>query len=222
MSNPVPALELLTGDAPRGAVIWLHGLGADGWDFLPVVHELNLPEDLALRFVFPHAPKRPVSINNGLMMRAWYDISLDGLDRKPDESGIRASAALVEALIEREVARGIPARRILLAGFSQGGVVVQHAGLRHRETLGGILALSTYLAVPEKLAAEAHSANANTPIFMAHGTQDNMIPIALAEHSHQALLDQRYKVEWHTYSMAHSVAMEELRAISAFIQRQLP
>jgi len=221
MSTPIPALELLTGEAPRGAVIWLHGLGADGWDFLPIVHELGLPEDLPLRFVFPHAPRRPVTINNGTVMRAWYDIALDGLERRTDEAGVRASAAIVDALIAREVARGTPARQIVLAGFSQGGVIVQHAGLRQRERLGGILALSTYLALPEKLAAEASPANATTPIFMAHGTQDNVIPLALAERSRQQLVDHHYPVEWHTYPMAHSVAHEELRALSAFLQRCL-
>lgn len=221
MSPPIPALELLTGESPRGTVIWLHGLGADGWDFLPVVHELGLPEDLALRFVFPHAPRQPVTVNNGMVMRAWYDIALDGLERRTDEHGVRASAAMVDALIAREIGRGIPARHILLAGFSQGGVIVQHAGLRQRETLGGILALSTYLALPDKLAAEASPANASTPILMAHGSQDNVIPLALAERSRQQLLALHYKVEWHTYPMAHSVAHEELRVISSFIQRCL-
>ncbi|MDE3010890.1 MAG: alpha/beta hydrolase [Pseudomonadota bacterium] len=221
MSTHVPALELQTGDAPHGTVIWLHGLGADGWDFLPVVHELGLPEDLALRFVFPHAPRQPVAINNGMVMRAWYDIALDGLERRTDERGIRSSAALVDALIAREATRGIPPKRVVLAGFSQGGVIVQHCGLRQRESLAGILALSTYLALPGTLATEASPANSATPILMAHGTQDNVIPIAMAERSRQTLQEHGYPVEWHSYPMAHSVAHEELRAISAFIQRCL-
>lgn len=215
-------LELATGADPTASVIWLHGLGADGWDFVPVVQELQLPDTLPVRFLFPHAPKRPVTLNQGMVMRAWYDIvALDGLERRADEAGIRASAAMVEALVARERARGVPARRILLAGFSQGGVIVQHAGLRHGETLGGILALSTYLALPETLALEAAPANAATPIFMAHGTQDAVIPLALAERSRQHLAGLHYAVEWHTYPMAHSVARDELQAIQRFLLARL-
>ena len=221
MAAPVPDVELLTGPEPQGAVIWLHGLGADGWDFVPVVHELGLPENVALRFVFPHAPRRAVSINGGAVMRAWYDIALDGLERRTDEAGIRASASTVADLVSREIARGIPARKILLAGFSQGGVIAQHVGLRYPETLGGLLALSTYLALPDALATEAHPANAHTPLFMAHGSQDAVIPLALAERSRQHLLGLHYAVEWHSYPMAHSLAMDEIRAISQFIRRTL-
>jgi phospholipase/carboxylesterase len=221
MSLSPPAIELLTGAEPRGTVIWLHGLGADGWDFVPIVHELGLPEDLALRFIFPHAPRQPVSVNGGAVMRAWYDIAIDGLERRVDERGVRASALTVATLVARELARGIPAQRVVLAGFSQGGVIALHAGLRCPDTLGGILALSTYLAVPDTLATEAHPANAATPILMAHGTQDPVIPLALAERSRQHLLGLHYPVEWHTYPMAHSVAQEELRAISRFLQRVL-
>jgi phospholipase/carboxylesterase len=221
MTTTIPALELLTGPEPRGAVIWLHGLGADGWDFLPIVHELGLPEDLALRFVFPHAPRQPVTVNHGMVMRAWYDIALEGLERRTDERGVRASAATVDSLIAREIARGIPARRIVLAGFSQGGVIVQHAGVRYPETLGGILALSTYLALPGTLAAEGHAANAAIPLLMAHGTQDTVIPLPMAERSRDVLRAAHYPVEWHTYPMAHSVARDELREISAFLQRIL-
>jgi phospholipase/carboxylesterase len=221
MPTSVPAIELSTGPNPQRSVIWLHGLGADGWDFVPIVHELGLPEDLAIRFVFPHAPRQPVTVNNGMVMRAWYDIALDGLDRRTDEHGIRASAATVTGLIAREVDRGVSARHVVLAGFSQGGVIVQHAGLRYPQALGGILALSTYLALPESIATEAHPANAAIPIFMAHGTQDQVIPLAMAERSRQHLLGLHYAVEWHSYPMAHSVAQEELRAVCAFLRRVL-
>ncbi len=214
-------IELTTGTEPVASVIWLHGLGADGWDFVPVVHELGLPEDLALRFVFPHAPRQPVTINGGAVMRAWYDVALEGLDRKPDASGIRASAAQLDQLIAHEVGRGMPSGRILLAGFSQGGVIALQAGLRHPERLGGILALSTYLGLPDTLAVEASAANALTPIFMAHGTQDNVISLAMAERSHQHLLGLHYDVDWHAYPMAHSLAREELADIRRFVLRCL-
>ncbi len=214
-------IELTTGTEPVASVIWLHGLGADGWDFVPVVHELGLPEDLALRFVFPHAPRQPVTINGGAVMRAWYDVALEGLDRKPDASGIRASAAQLDQLIAHEVGRGMPSGRILLAGFSQGGVIALQAGLRHPERLGGILALSTYLGLPDTLVVEASAANALTPIFMAHGTQDNVISLAMAERSHQHLLGLHYDVDWHAYPMAHSLAREELADIRRFVLRCL-
>jgi len=213
----LPCLEFSTGLNPTKSVIWLHGLGADGWDFVPIVHELELPEDLAIRFVFPHAPKQAVTVNGGAVMRAWYDIALEGLERKTDAQGVRKSAELLNALIANERTRGIESHNIVLAGFSQGGVIALHAGLRYPERLGGIMALSTYLAMPEAIAAEAHTANQTIPILMAHGTQDQVVSLSLAERSMQSIKEHHYEVQWLTYPMAHSVAMEELRALKGFL-----
>jgi len=212
-------VELATGANPAGTVIWLHGLGADGWDFVPLVRELPLPATLALRFVFPHAPSQPVTLNNGAVMPAWYDIALTDIARRPDERGIRASQAMVEAFIAREKSRGIPAARIVLAGFSQGGAIALQTGLRHAEKLGGIMALSTYLTLEESLAAEGSSANRATPVFMAHGTQDPVVPLALAESSAAALRAHGYSVEWHAYPMPHTVNTEEVQAVAQFLKR---
>ena len=215
----LPHVELVTGADPAGTVIWLHGLGADGWDFVPIVRELPLPPSLALRFVFPHAPERAVTINNGMVMRAWYDIAMNDIARLPDERGIRESQAQVEALIARERSRGVDDARIVLAGFSQGGAIALQAGLRHKERLGGIVALSTYLTLQESLAAEASAANRATPIFMGHGTQDPIVPVALAEASAGVLTGQGYAVEWHTWPMPHSVCAEEVELIARFLVR---
>jgi phospholipase/carboxylesterase len=212
-------IELNTGADPVGTIIWMHGLGADGWDFVPIVRELPLPEDLALRFIFPHAPMKAVTINNGMEMRAWYDIAMNDISRLPDERGIRESQAGIERLIARELDRGIDGTRIVLAGFSQGGVMALQTGLRHANRLGGIVALSSYLALESSLDAEASSANRATPIFMAHGTDDPIIPIQLAEVSRSMLENRGYDVEWHTWPMPHSVCGPELEAISAFLGR---
>ncbi len=212
-------IELATGPRPKGTVIWLHGLGADGWDFVPIVRELPLPEDLELRFIFPHAPVRPVTINNGHAMRAWYDIALEDLERKADERGIRDSHAAVDVLIRREHERGMPYDRIILAGFSQGGAIALQAGLRFPEALGGIAALSTYLPLADSLAAEASAANKRTPIFMAHGTQDPVIPVTLAQASRQALEAHGYPVQWHDYPMPHSLCAEEIEALGAWLAK---
>jgi len=217
--NPLQQVELTTGAEPAGTIIWMHGLGADGWDFVPIVRELPLPEGLALRFLFPHAPERPVTINNGSVMRAWYDIAQNDIARVPDEKGIRESQRSIEELIARERARGMAADRIVLAGFSQGGAIALQAGLRHKERLAGIVALSTYLPLEESLDAEAAAANKSTPIFMAHGTQDPIIPLELAEASHRALTARGYAVEWHTWPMPHSVCAEEVEALAAFLAR---
>ena len=217
--NPLQYVEVATGPDPRGAVIWMHGLGADGWDFVPIVRELPLPSDLPLRFIFPHAPERPVTINNGFVMRAWYDIKQNDIARLPDEGGIRESQASIEALIARERGRGIAAERVVLAGFSQGGAIALQAGLRHREKLAGIAALSTYLPLEDSLDREASAANKRTPIFMAHGTQDPIIPLQLAEASMRALNQRGYPVEWITYPMPHSVCAEEVEALGAFLTR---
>lgn len=221
MATTIPAIELTTGRDPTGSVIWLHGLGADGWDFVPIVQELGLPETLALRFIFPHAPRQAVSINGGAVMRAWYDIALDGLARRVDEAGILASASTLTSLVQGEAARGIAADRVILAGFSQGGVIALQAGLRYPDALAGIVALSTYLAMPGTVAVQGSAANRSVPILMAHGTQDTVIPLAMAEESRRQLLDAGYKVDWHTYPMGHSVAREELQQISRFLQNRL-
>jgi phospholipase/carboxylesterase len=215
----LPHVELATGAEPKGTVIWMHGLGADGWDFVPLARELPLPEDLPLRFIFPHAPVRPVTINNGYEMRAWYDIAMNDIARLPDEGGIRDSQQAVEQLIARERGRGIDSRHIVLAGFSQGGAIALQVGLRHRDRLGGIMALSTYLPLQDSLEAEAAPANKSTPIFMAHGTQDPIVPLSLAESSAAALRSHGYEVEWHTWPMPHSVCAEEVQAASEFLAR---
>ncbi len=214
-------IELETRPNPDAAVIWMHGLGADGSDFVPLVDELDLPGERGIRFVFPHAPMRPVSINGGAVMRAWYDIVGSDLTNRGDEAGIRDSQQRIEQLIAREKSRGIGASRLLLAGFSQGGVVALQTGLRHPERLAGIMALSTYLALPQALATEAHAANADIPIFMAHGTGDSMIRPEWAETSRRALQAQGYPVEWHTYPMQHSVCIEEVRDIGVWLKRVL-
>jgi phospholipase/carboxylesterase len=217
--NSLQQIELATGAEPRGTVIWMHGLGADGWDFVPIVRELALPPGLQLRFIFPHAPERPVTINNGFVMRAWYDIRQSDIARLPDEAGIRESQSAVEALIARERQRGIGDERIVLAGFSQGGAIALQAGLRHRERLAGIVALSTYLALEDSLERESAAANKATPIFMAHGTQDPIVPLQLAESSHRSLKGHGYGVEWHTYPMPHAVCAEEVEALGEFLTK---
>jgi len=214
-------IERQTGAHPDAAVIWMHGLGADGNDFVPVVNEMRIPASLAIRFVFPHAPVRAVTLNNGFRMRAWYDLSAGDITNRADVAGVRASQEQIEALIAREKTRGIAARRIVLAGFSQGGVIAIHAGVRHAERLAGIVALSTYVVSPEKLAAEGSAANRDIPIFMAHGTYDPMIKLEWGEASRRALAAAGYNVEWHTYPMQHSVVMEEIDAIKAFLVKVL-
>ena len=209
------AIEITTGPKPRLAVLWLHGLGADGHDFEPIVPELGL--GVPVRFVFPHAPVRPVTINGGMAMRAWYDIL--GFDRRAreDAAGIRASAAAVTELVDREIERGMSSDRIVLAGFSQGGAIALHTALREPRPLGGVLALSTYLPLAATLASERSAVNARLPLFMAHGTDDGVLPLQLAETARGALEALGYAVEWHAYPMAHSVCMEEIGAIGAWL-----
>jgi phospholipase/carboxylesterase len=214
-------IERQTGTHPDAAVIWMHGLGADGNDFVPIVNEMRLPPSLSIRFVFPHAPIRPVTLNQGFRMRAWYDLAAGDITNRADIAGVRTSQAQIEALIAREKTRGIAARRIVLAGFSQGGVIALHTGLRHAERLAGIVALSTYVVVPEKLAEEASAANRDIAIFMAHGTYDQMIRLEWGEASRRALVAAGYNVEWHTYPMQHSVVIEEIDAIKAFFVKVL-
>jgi phospholipase/carboxylesterase len=220
MVNLPEAIEIETAPSPDSAVIWLHGLGADGYDFEPIVPELRLPPQLRVRFVFPHAPVRPVTLNMGMPMRAWYDILQLGGGRE-DDAGIRASQELVEGLLARELARGVPVRRIVLAGFSQGGAIALQTGLRYAERLGGIMALSTYLPLAGALQAERSPASRDLPIFMAHGTLDPMIAIARARESRAALQALGYAVEWREYTMPHSVCAEEIADIAAWLLRTL-
>lgn len=203
------------------SVIWLHGLGADGHDFPPIVPELGLGPAHSVRFVFPHAEPMPVTVNGGMVMPAWYDILGMDFERVVDEAGVRASAARVGDLIENEIASGIDPARILLAGFSQGGAIALHTGLRWPVALGGIIALSTYLACDGNLDEERSEANAQVPIFQAHGTQDPMVPMALGQAARTRLLDLGYGIEWHEYPMQHQVCQEEITALGAWLRRQL-
>ena len=223
MSTPssLATIERQTGPNPAASVIVLHGLGADGNDFVPFVQELDLAGVGDVRFVFPHAPTRPVTINGGHVMRAWYDILGSQLERREDEAGLRESQALVEALITREKKRGVPASRIVLAGFSQGCAMTLMTGLRHGERLAGLVGLSGYLPLAAKAEAERHGANASTPIFLAHGTHDGVIPIALARASRDALAKLGHDVEWHEYAMQHSVCLEEVQHLGQWLQERL-
>ena len=217
-AEPLETIEIETAPGPRASIIWMHGLGADGNDFAPLADEIALP--IAVRYIFPHAPMMPVSSNAGYVMRAWYDIS-DPAIRREDESGVRDSQQSVEILLAREKSRGIVASRIVLAGFSQGGAVALQAGLRHGERLAGIMALSTYVPLADKLALEANPANREVPIFMAHGTADPMIPFARAKESRDLLLQHAYAVEWHEYPMQHSVCPQEIADIGKWLRRVL-
>ena len=221
MADVLPAIEIETAARPDSAVIWLHGLGdtGDGWS--QVVPGLRLPPTMAVRFLFPHAPKIPVAINNNFVMPAWYDIRDGNLNERADLPGVRRSQAQLEALVAREKARGIPDSRIVLAGFSQGGAIALYTALRHPARLAGIVALSTYLIDGAALAQEASSANRDVPIFMGHGTHDPVVRLAWAEASRKVLVDAGLPVEWHVYPMEHSATMEEVAEIGAFLQRVL-
>ncbi len=223
MTFEFDGVEVSTGPAPQHhTVIWLHGLGADGNDFVPVVAELEKLGVTSCRFVFPHAPERPVTINGGMKMRAWYDItSLNFDDRKQDTEGTKQSTKLVQGLIERENARGINTENIVLAGFSQGGAIALHAGLRHEKKLAGIVALSTYLPLADTVADERTATNQSIPVFMAHGVQDDVIAIRYAEAGKKILSDLGYDVQWSTYEMPHSVAMEEIIDLAKWLTLRL-
>ena len=210
-------IEREVGEAPTLAVIWLHGLGADASDFLPVLDALVLPQ--ATRFVFPNAPVRPVTINGGMRMRAWYDITGFGPDAPEDTTGILASAAAIQALVEREVERGIARSRVYLAGFSQGGAIVQHAGLAAPEPVGGIIGLSTYLPAFAQLRG-AESLQTDVPVWLAHGTHDVVLPLALAENSARLLRQVGVSVEWSVWPMGHEVCAPEISALNAWLVRQ--
>jgi phospholipase/carboxylesterase len=219
---PLQTLERQTGDNPRASVIVLHGLGADGHDFEPIAAELDLSAAGPVRFVFPHAPVRPVTINGGMAMRAWYDIlGLDFTQRGEDEPGLRASQREVQALVEAEKARGIPASRIVLAGFSQGCAMALLTGLRYPERLAGIAGLSGYLPLALQTAAERHAANADTPVFLAHGRLDPVVPFAAGLATRQALQMLGHPVEWHEYAMPHSVCAQEIADLNAWLLKTL-
>ncbi len=219
MSDKDPPIILQTGAHARHSIVWLHGLGADGQDFVPLADELELP--VAVRHIFPHAPMRPVTINGGFVMRAWYDIAAASIAAQQDAAGIRASQALVEALIAGELAHGISPQHIFLAGFSQGGALALHTAVRCTKVLGGVLALSAYLPLAETAARERSEQSLSTPVFMAHGRSDPVIPCALGSASRDMLLDLGYAVEWHEYAMQHSVCEEELRDAEAWLTQKI-
>ena len=218
----LPCVEVEPSGAVKSVVIWLHGLGADGHDFEPIVPYLGLDESQGVRFVFPHAPKRAVTLNMGLIMPAWYDLRQVDLRKEHDEEGVLDSASHIRALIARESERGVPSRRIVLAGFSQGGAMALHVAVRYPETLAGIMALSCYLVCEDSLESEISAANRQTPVFQAHGNMDPMVPIARGEEARDRLIDLGYVVEWKTYPMGHEVHPQEIQDIGAWLHRRLP
>ena len=211
-------VEVTTSDNPSYSVIWLHGLGADGHDFEPIVPYLGLPATTAVRFIFPHALMRPITINGGAVMRAWYDIIEISTSKGQDEAGINHSARKVRELIEFEISRGIPTSKIILAGFSQGGAMALHVGLRYPQKLAGIMALSAYLMFPDRLQSESSKANAGTPVFIAHGTQDPVVPYSLGQAAYSSLQAGQRSVEWHSYPIPHSVSQPEIADIGRWMQ----
>lgn len=221
MTTYLDTIEIESASNPTVAVIWLHGLGADGNDFVPIVNEIDLSGLPGIRFVFPHAPTMPVTINGGYIMRAWYDILTTDIARREDENGLRASQKKVEELIEREIARGIPSERIIIAGFSQGCAMTLQTGLRFPKKLAGLLCLSGYVPLRDNLVAERHPANQDTPIFLVHGTADPVILIDRAVQSRDLLQTLDYPLEWHEYMMQHSVCQEEIDDIGNWLRKVL-
>lgn len=219
--NPTPPIELQTGPDPTASVIWLHGLGADGSDFEPIVPELHLARNLAVRFVFPHAPYRPVTMNGGYIMRAWYDIEMTDTGFNQKIGHMRESEITITGLIEKEIARGIPSRRIILAGFSQGGAIAVYTGLRFPNPLAGIMALSAPIPLAGSLMQDAHAANAKTPIFMAHGSRDGMVPYSIGLAAYNLLKAGGAQILWHEYNMDHSVVPAEIKDIGKWITQVL-
>lgn len=219
--TPLTTLEIEPAGAARASVIWMHGLGADARDFEPIVPELRLSAELGVRFVFPNAPIRPVTVNGGMRMRAWYDVLSTDLPRREDPDGVYASERAINALLEREKQRGVPVDRIVLAGFSQGGAMALHTGLRYPDRLAGILALSCYIPLAGKLNDERRPANQPTPIFMAHGDYDTVIPMRYGQQSAELLKNLGYRVEWRDYGMGHEVCWEEIRDVGKWLERVL-
>lgn len=215
MSEQLEAIIVDVGNKPDKSVIWLHGLGADGHDFEAIIPELRLPKNANIRFIFPHAPIRPITINGGMEMRGWYDIGHPDLGQQQDEKGIRESSLMISTMIDEELRQG---RKVLLAGFSQGGVISLHSGLRHTQTLEGLLILSSYLALPEHLQAERSDANRNTPIMIMHGTQDPLIPLQLSQHSQKWLTDLGYHTQRKDYPMPHSIHPQQISDISEWLK----
>lgn len=221
MPTLLPAIEIETAANPEFAVIWLHGLGADGGDFAPIIPHLGLPAGLRVRFVFPHAPELAVTCNNGYVMPAWYDITyIDGIDRGVDEDGVRQSAVRIRDLIARQNELGIPCRNIVLAGFSQGGAMAYSAGLTHPERLAGIIALSAYIPAPGLLTDTALTANRETPVFAGHGTEDDVVPLQLGRQAFTHLQTMNYPIEWHDYPMPHSVCIKEIADIGRWLNKR--
>jgi phospholipase/carboxylesterase len=219
MNNLLPHITLETGKSPQHSIIWLHGLGADGEDFVPVAEEMELP--VAVRYILPHAPMQPVTINGGYVMRSWYDIVANNIGSQQDAAGIRKSQLEIEKLIAQEARRGSATENIFLAGFSQGGAIVLQTGLRHAKKLGGIVALSTYLPLADTLSDQTNFAAQGTPIFMAHGYSDPIVPFTLGKKSAERLTGLGYELEWHEYEMPHTLCIEEVRDIEAWLTRRM-
>ena len=219
--NELEAVTYETHPEPDAAIIWLHGLGADGHDFVPIIQQLELPDSAKIRFIFPHAPVRPVSINQGVEMRAWYDLYGLTAEAEEDQYGIKQMSQNIASLCDAQIDSGIAAERLILAGFSQGGAMTLHTGLRYPEKLAGILALSTYLCLPSSLANEISPHAQGLPVFMAHGLYDDVLPLELGEHSMQLITAQGVPVEWHSYPMPHSVSVEEIQDIRSWLLQRL-
>lgn len=221
MTTTLKTQEITTSSNPAAAVIWMHGLGADGSDFMPIVHQLDLNGCPGIRFVFPNAPTMPVTINGGHVMPAWYDILGVDLARREDETGLRVSQAAIDTLIAQEITRGIATDKIVLAGFSQGCAMALQTGLRYPKKLAGLLCLSGYLPLNEKVSTERHAANQETPIFLVHGRSDPVVPLSRAQQSRDLLQQLGYQVEWREYMMQHSVCAEEVKDIGSWLRRIL-
>ena len=217
----LPSVDIQPRGEHKATIIWLHGLGDSGNGFAPIAPELKLPDELGVKFIFPHAPIRPVTINNGMEMRAWYDIKSMDMDSRADLEGVIDSSQRIEQLIRAEIASGIDSRKIMLIGFSQGGVISLHLGARFTQPLAGIVALSTYMCAPQSLNAEKSAENQNTPVFFAHGQQDEVVPLFLGHSAFQTMKENGYRVEWKEYMMQHNVCLPEINDISTFIKQQL-